>query len=44
VFLLAACETGRFATTDRETVEKLLGERRADRFAEAFLDVLRKAG
>jgi ATP-dependent DNA helicase RecQ len=30
--------------TDRETVEKLLGERRADRFAEAFLDVLRKAG
>jgi ATP-dependent DNA helicase RecQ len=30
--------------TDRETVEKLLGERRADRFAEAFLDVLRAAG
>ena len=30
--------------TDRESVEKLLGERRADRFAEAFLDVLRAAG
>jgi ATP-dependent DNA helicase RecQ len=30
--------------TDRETVERLLGERRADRFAEAFLDVLRAAG
>jgi cytoplasmic iron level regulating protein YaaA (DUF328/UPF0246 family) len=28
--------------TDRETVERLLGERRADRFADAFLDVLRK--
>jgi ATP-dependent DNA helicase RecQ len=30
--------------TDRETVERLLGERRADRFADAFLDVLRAAG
>jgi ATP-dependent DNA helicase RecQ len=30
--------------TDRETVERLLGDRRADRFADAFLDVLRKAG
>ncbi|MDG4648969.1 DNA helicase RecQ [Roseibacterium sp. SDUM158017] len=30
--------------TDRETVERLLGDRRADRFADAFLDVLREAG
>jgi ATP-dependent DNA helicase RecQ len=30
--------------TDRDTVERLLGERRADRFADAFLDVLRAAG
>jgi len=27
--------------TDRATLERLLGERRADRFADAFLDVLR---
>jgi ATP-dependent DNA helicase RecQ len=30
--------------TDRETVERLLGDRRAERFADAFLDVLRAAG
>jgi ATP-dependent DNA helicase RecQ len=30
--------------TDRGTVEKLLGDRRAERFADAFLDVLRAAG
>jgi ATP-dependent DNA helicase RecQ len=30
--------------TDREAVERLLGDRRADRFADAFLDVLRAAG
>ncbi|GAA5074518.1 DNA helicase RecQ [Roseibacterium beibuensis] len=30
--------------TDRSTVERLLGERRAERFADAFLDVLREAG
>ncbi|MFW5654314.1 MAG: DNA helicase RecQ [Roseicyclus sp.] len=30
--------------TDRQTVEKLLGDRRAERFADAFLDVLREAG
>lgn len=29
--------------TDRDTVERLLGDRRAERFAEAFLDVLRAA-
>jgi ATP-dependent DNA helicase RecQ len=29
--------------TDRETVERLLGDRRAERFADAFLDVLREA-
>jgi ATP-dependent DNA helicase RecQ len=29
--------------TDRETVERLLGDRRAERFADAFLDVLRAA-
>jgi ATP-dependent DNA helicase RecQ len=29
--------------TDRGTVERLLGERRAERFADAFLDVLRAA-
>jgi ATP-dependent DNA helicase RecQ len=30
--------------TDRDTVERLLGDHRADRFADAFLDVLRAAG
>jgi ATP-dependent DNA helicase RecQ len=30
--------------TDRETVERLIGDRRAERFADAFLDVLRAAG
>ncbi|MGP1357751.1 DNA helicase RecQ [Roseicyclus sp.] len=30
--------------TDRETVERLIGDRRAERFADAFLDVLREAG
>jgi ATP-dependent DNA helicase RecQ len=30
--------------TDRESVEKLIGDRRAERFADAFLDVLRAAG